>query len=40
VKDMDLVSVFPATFVEKVIFAPSYVFDAFVKNQVGIGVPT
>jgi hypothetical protein len=42
-KDMDLISVFACrypvfliTFVEKVVFSPSYVFGAFVKNQVGI----
>jgi hypothetical protein len=27
---------FPATFVEEAVFSPSYVFDNFVKNKVGI----
>jgi hypothetical protein len=29
---------FPATFVEKAVFSPLYVFGAFVKNQVGAAV--
>jgi hypothetical protein len=29
---------FPAAFVEEAVFTPSYVLDAFVKNQVGIAV--
>jgi hypothetical protein len=43
VKDLDLVSVFcmkissfPATFVEEAYLPPSYVFGAFVKNQVSV----
>jgi hypothetical protein len=35
---MDLVSVFPETFVEEAVFSSSYVFGTFVKNQVGIAV--
>jgi hypothetical protein len=41
---MDLVSVFcrkalfPATFIEKAVFSPSYIFGDFVKNKVGIAV--
>jgi hypothetical protein len=35
---MDLVSLFPATFVEEAANYPSYVFGAFVKNKVGIAV--
>jgi hypothetical protein len=42
---MDLVSVsagrytvFPATIVEQAVFSPLYVFDALVKNQVGVAV--
>jgi hypothetical protein len=43
VKDTDLVSVFcmqisvfPSTYMEETIFSPSFVFGAFVRNQVGI----
>jgi hypothetical protein len=33
---MDLDLVFPTTFVEEAVFSPSYVFDTFVKNKLGI----
>jgi hypothetical protein len=40
--DMNLVSVsyrwvttFPATFVEEVVFSPSFIFGTFIKNEVG-----
>jgi hypothetical protein len=33
---MDLVSVFPAIFVEEAVYYPSYVFGTFVKNKLGI----
>jgi hypothetical protein len=28
----------PGTFVEEAVFSPSYVFDNFIKNKVGIAV--
>jgi hypothetical protein len=35
---MDLLSVFPATFVEEAVFSPEHVFGAFIKNKVDTAV--
>jgi hypothetical protein len=30
--------VFPASFIEEAVFSPTYIFDIFVKNQLGVAV--